>query len=192
MVENPKFAGMPAEVRRDSTAYIPSGSSRIHRLIRWSHIDPSDYHFVDLGAGKGRPLMLASAYAFKSITGVEADHELCDIARTNIQAWSRSHSGPLMGVIEADARSAALPEGNLFVFLNNPFVGDVLDTVSKRLAELARATDRKLVVAYSGDELAGALDRTGAFRRVPIPPLRPWQRSSMSLFFNAAADPKRR
>jgi precorrin-6B methylase 2 len=191
MVETPKFAGMPVEVGRDANPYFASGKARIRRMIRRSRINPSDYHFVDFGTGKGRPLIVASAYPFKSITGIEADHELCEIARANVTTWFRSHCGPPIKVIEADARTTPLPNGNLFIFMYNPFSGDVLEEVSEHLAELARG-DRKLVVAYSGDELAGALEGTGAFRRVPIPPLRPWLGSSMSLFFNPAAEPKRR
>ena len=191
IIEKPNFVGMPAEIGRDSTPYIPSGETRIRRLIRRSRIDPSEYHFVDLGTGKGRPLLIASGYPFRSITGIEADHDLCEIARANVQAWARSHAGTPIRVIEGDVRTASLPKGNLFVFMYNPFIGEVFEAVAKRLAEVA-SSPRKVVVAYSGDRLADALERTGAFRRLSIRPLRPWQQSSMSLFFNIAADPKRR
>ena len=189
-MERPRFEGQPDEVRLNSTAYSPSSAARIRRLIRRSGIDQRTFHFVDLGTGKGRPLIVASSYPFLSIVGVEADPSLCDIARNNVRTWTSKHAGPSIRIVESDARVAHFPEGNLFVFMHNPFVGDVLDAVAERLAELTDSA-REVVVAYSGDENCAALERTGAFSRVRLTPLRPWLPSTMSLFFSSASKQKR-
>lgn len=190
IVEKPQFIGVPEDVGRDATYYAPSSRVRLRRLIRHSRIDPSEFHFVDLGTGKGRPLILASAYPFRSIVGVEADHELCEIARANVRAWSRTHASPPIDVIEGDARIAPLPEGNVFIFMFNPFTGEVFKAVAERLAELGKSSDRKVVIAYSGDVFAGVLKDTKAFRRERVRPLRRWMPSTVSLFFNLGAGPK--
>lgn len=188
---NPGFAGMPEAVKRDGLYYVPIGTGRLKRLVRASRIDPSRYHFVDLGSGKGRALIVASRYPFKSIVGIEADHGLSEIARANAASWRRTHPSAPLRVVEGDARTAELPDGHLFVLLANSFTGEVLEIVCNRLAALAATPQREVVVAYSGDEHAGVLAATGAFRREAIRPIRRWLRPSSSLFFNPLADAKR-
>lgn len=188
-VTNPAFEDMPESLRRDAVCYLPSGIARISRLIRSSGVTPDAYQFVDLGCGKGRVLFIADQHGFQSVTGIEADKALCVAAQANLEAWRTMHPETSVRVIYGDARTAPLPEGNLFIFMYNPFVGEVLDSVAARLAGLARA-HRRVVIAYSGDANAEAFVQQGVFSRERLKPLRPWLSSSMSLFRSPKADCK--
>jgi len=80
-----------------------------------------EYAFVDLGCGKGRPLVMARESGFRRLIGVELSKRLCKICRSNC---------PTAHVIQGDAGTFQFPEGNIVVFLFNPFS----DVVMKRVA----------------------------------------------------------
>jgi SAM-dependent methyltransferase len=87
------------------------------------------FTFVDVGCGKGRALLLAEEYPFRKITGVEFSGKLAKIAAANaVKIRSRRIS-----VVHADARDFQFPPEPLVVFLYNPFSGDILRSVMKRL-----------------------------------------------------------
>jgi SAM-dependent methyltransferase len=41
--------------------------------------------FIDLGCGKGRPLIVAAEFPFRALTGIELSPYLCGIARRNVK-----------------------------------------------------------------------------------------------------------
>jgi len=57
----------------------------ILRAIESLDIDLTDYLFVDIGAGKGKLLLLASHLSFSEIIGVEYAPSLHAVAMKNIQ-----------------------------------------------------------------------------------------------------------
>jgi hypothetical protein len=63
--------------------------------VQQSGVSPSvahgtlqDFTFIDLGSGKGRALLMASAYPFKRIIGVEFMPELHRVAQENIRKYT--------------------------------------------------------------------------------------------------------
>ena len=183
--------GLPAELRASGLNYVPTSVGMFERIVRHSKVNPRDYDFVDLGSGKGRTLLLAAKLGFRSVAGVEADARLARIADSNVRSWVQKRSLIRPTVIEMDARQAPLPSGNLFVFMFHPFEGAIFERVAERLANAAREHGRALVVAYHNDVCGDSLERTGAFRRIHVRPLRFWSRPTISLFYNELAWKKR-
>jgi SAM-dependent methyltransferase len=98
--------------------------------------------FVDVGAGMGRAMMLASEYAFEQIVGIEVSPALFEIARENVAgAHDLATRCRDVRLVRADARHHRFPSGGLVVFLYNPFDGEALDDVLDRLAERTDAAD---------------------------------------------------
>src|ERR1019366_9273060 len=64
--------------------YQPSEPSLFHQILQCLPVAPDGFTFIDLGSGKGRTLLMASAYPFRRIVGVELLAELDAIARQNI------------------------------------------------------------------------------------------------------------
>ncbi len=92
--------------------------------------------FVDVGAGMGRALMLASEYPFRQIVGIEISPGLLGIAKENVaKAYDLATRCRNVRLFRADARRRAFPRGDLVVFLYNPFDGDALEAVLDRLGE---------------------------------------------------------
>lgn len=178
---------MSAELREHAGEYLPTDVGLFRRVMRKSKVETSNYSFVDLGCGKGRALLAAAHYPFKAIVGVEADSNLYEVAKTNVMRWSKGRPESRIRLVQADARTVDLPAGNLFVFMYSPFRGPVFEHVAARLACLANEPGRAIVIAYLADFEADSLDRTGCFVRIRMRRLQFWARSTVSLFYNAAA-----
>ncbi len=84
--------------------------------------------FVDVGAGMGRALILASELPFRQVVGVEVSASLYEVARENLE----TAQCPLrrcndVRIVRADARMWTYPPGDLVVFLYNPFDASALE-----------------------------------------------------------------
>jgi SAM-dependent methyltransferase len=83
--------------------------------------------FVDVGAGMGRAVLLATEYPFKQVVGVEVSPGLFEVARENLERADRSRRECAdVRLLRADARMWHFPPGNLVVFMYNPFDAEAL------------------------------------------------------------------
>jgi SAM-dependent methyltransferase len=98
--------------------------------------------FVDVGAGMGRAILIATEYPFRSITGIELSPALYEIARDNVE---RAHGFETqcrdIALVCGDARRRKFPAGNLVVFLFNPFDDAALRTTLERIVASRTARD---------------------------------------------------
>lgn len=125
--------------------------------------DLRTFTFIDLGCGKGRTLLIASALGFKEVIGVEFAEELVVIARTNLIRMRTAN----VCVLHADAADYRFPPGNLVLYLYNPFSEEVLKKV---LANLRDSGSKKLYIIYKAPLCAGLLDSSDFLRRKGCPP----------------------
>ena len=101
------YAGVQPSVFRQAMAVIPQ---------------PWSCHFLDLGCGKGRGLLLATEFNFAQITGVELSPDLAQIARRNVAAYLKNQPASMpIEVIAGDAVVRPLPPEPLVIFLYHPF-----------------------------------------------------------------------
>jgi SAM-dependent methyltransferase len=143
-----------------------------HSLIkRWHRTGPAarmeETAFVDLGAGMGRAVLLASELKFKSVVGVELHSTLAGIARRNVKIWraaGREHS-PIQ-IVERDAVEFALPAGPVVVFLFNPFGASVLRRLLKRWRPALKGRAEGVDVLYVNNEQEGVLELERGWRRL--------------------------
>src|SRR5262249_41119604 len=84
--------------------------------------------FVDLGCGKGRPLIVAARMGFRNVVGVEFVQELASIAEKNLRI-----TGFTATVVCADADAYSFPSGPLVVYMFNPFHEPVMRLVAANL-----------------------------------------------------------
>jgi SAM-dependent methyltransferase len=143
---------------RHATAYYGVAPSVFHALVkRWQRSRPvaplEETTFVDLGAGMGRAVLLASELGFKAVDGVELHPTLARIARKNASLWRAAgrERGPVR-IVHGDAVEFALPPGPLLVFLFNPFGAPVLRRLLKRWRK-ALAVPSTLAVPANGLDL---------------------------------------
>jgi len=83
--------------------------------------------FVDVGAGMGRALLLASEYPFKQVMGIEVSPGLYEVARENLERADRARRACRdVRLVRGDARSWSYPPGDLVVFMYNPFDAEAM------------------------------------------------------------------
>jgi hypothetical protein len=140
--------------------YQPTPSSDFATLMGRLPIDHSRFTFVDVGAGKGMCLCLATAYPFRRVVGVEFSPALADIARQNLAALRlperRCQDAQ---VVCQDAAAFPFPPEPLVVYLFNPFMQPVVARVLANLTASLRRHPRPLFVIYYNAVHRSLLDR---------------------------------
>src|ERR1035441_7273905 len=174
------------------TAYYGVAPSILRALIgHWRETVPphpiSSYTFIDVGAGKGRGLLVASEFRFRKVVGIELDPALATIARQNVAHWTRTHAedptSPRLApieILEQDALDFDLPTTPTLLFLFHPFEAPVLRQLLRRIetqlgAPSATASPLRggsktskpaLDLIYVNAECASVLDRNPAFAQL--------------------------
>ena len=107
------------------------------------------YVFVDIGSGKGKVLLLASAYPFKKIVGVERWEDLHQVAVANLQSFSYENSQcRQLSAVCIDASDFPLPSDPTILYFFNPFPEAVLAKVLEKIERSLRDHRRDLLVVY--------------------------------------------
>jgi SAM-dependent methyltransferase len=140
-------------------------------LKRWQKSRPcaplEEFSFVDVGAGMGRAMLLASEYPFRKVEGIELTPILATIARRNAVKWRwAGRALAPMRISCGDAVENRFPKGPCLVFLFNPFGALVLRRLLVRLA--ARFSDRsgQLDLLYVNHEQEHVIEQQRGFVRL--------------------------
>ena len=165
------------------TAYYGVAPSILRALIgHWRETVPphpiSSTTFIDVGAGKGRGLLVASEFRFRKVIGIELNPALAAIARQNVVHWTRtraadSTAAPIahIEVLEQDALDFEFPATPTLLFLFHPFEAPVLKQLLRRIetscaARPKSAPEPALDLIYVNAECANVLDRNPAFTQL--------------------------
>jgi hypothetical protein len=157
---------------RHSTAYFGVAPSVFHSLLkRWQRTRPCApldcFTFIDIGAGMGRAMLLASQYPFGKVHGIELNPILAGIARKNIRAWkSAGRSVAPMKVTCGDALQFKIPPGPCLAFLFNPFGESVMRRLLKHLARSFAGRPDQLDLLYVNNEQERIIERQPGFTRL--------------------------
>jgi len=127
-----RFAATDSANARHGKRYEASSEASIRWSIENCGMDLTEAAFVDIGCGKGRPLIIAAMYPFKRILGIEYAPELAEICRKNIQDRGLDHR---CEVIVCDAAEYEFPKANVLAYFYNPFDEIVHRQVLENLAK---------------------------------------------------------
>lgn len=125
--------------------YDPTPPNVCLEALRLLPIRYEDFVFVDLGAGKGRVLLIASTFPFKRVVGVEFAKELVDTARRNLHLCKCDRAE----VLCMDAAEYDFPSENLVVYLFNPFSHPLMERIFSRLFERMKSRQAIYVVYFN-------------------------------------------
>lgn len=140
--------------------YLPTRPARAREVLRSLPLsDFSQYSFLDLGSGKGRMLFLAAEFPFRRVAGIEFAAELHDCATRNIARYRRIRSKCRdIQSVHVDAAEYQFPDGNLVVYLFNPFGPPVLEKVMSNLKKSLDASPRHVIVVLVTPEHRDVVD----------------------------------
>jgi hypothetical protein len=160
------------------TAYYGVAPSILRTLVElWVETKPAHaigkYTFVDIGAGKGRAMLVASELPFKQVIGVELNPAMADVAQRNVDHWiEEREKGATAGrhapvrLVEQDALEFEFPKTPCVVFMFHPFEAPLMRKLLRKMeAQFARRAG-ELDVLYVNAECANVFDTNPAFRRV--------------------------
>jgi hypothetical protein len=156
------------------TAYYGVAPSILHGLLdiwlqRTSPQPIEQTVFLDIGAGKGRALLLASQFPFLRVEGVELNPDLASIANANISLWSndlRSEALSPLTLHHADATTHPLPPEPTLAFLFHPFELPILRRFLRHIETSISNNPRPFDLIYANAEHDSHLDHHPAFRRL--------------------------
>ena len=120
---------------------------------------PRSASFVDLGCGKGRPLLVAAQMGFKTVVGVEFVRELAEVASGNLRKIGANAT-----VVCADVATYEFPADRLLVYLYDPFDAPVMASVAQKL----RRHEGELWVIYVNPRHGHLFDSW--MERMPLTP----------------------
>jgi SAM-dependent methyltransferase len=124
------------------------------------------YSFVDVGAGKGRAVLLAAELPFRKVIGIELNPHLARIAQDNIERWRRAlrtKGEKRIRMIQADALEFRWPRTPLLVYLYNPFECSLVAQLAERLAAASRSGLPLVDLLYMNPTCTDTLSAQGLF-----------------------------
>lgn len=165
--------GTAAKVE-DLTAYYGVAPSILHGLLNiWlQRTNPQPIEktvFLDIGAGKGRAMLLASQFPFLRVEGVELNPSLAAIANANISLWRKDTIADALSPIHlhhGDATTHPLPLEPTLAFLFHPFELPLLRRFLRHIERSQTAHPVPFDLIYANSEHDSCLDRHPAFTRL--------------------------
>lgn len=146
-------------------AYIGAQPSIVRRVLACLP-DPTGYAFVDIGCGKGRPLVVASETRFASITGVEISSDLIRVARHNAATIARRFpTRTTIAVVEGNATEYRLGHDRVVLFYYHAFGRDALSTFVASMERQLGDRRRHVLFVYVNPVDADVLDASPSFSR---------------------------
>lgn len=125
--------------------------------------------FLDVGAGKGRAMLLASQLPFLRVEGIELSPDLADVARTNIDLWMRDDTSERLAPLtlhHADATTHPLPTEPTLAFLFHPFEDRILRKFLRHIERTLTHHLHPFDLIYANAEHDSAISEYPAFRRL--------------------------
>jgi SAM-dependent methyltransferase len=150
---------------RHNTAYFGVAPSVFHEMIAlWRRSKPAgtidQFTFVDIGAGMGRAVLLASEFPFRSVIGVELNPRLARIARKNVAHWKAAGLARApVRVVCRDAVEFKIPPGPCVAFMFNPFGGPIMRRLLKTWSQTLARREDQLDILYVNNEQETVLRR---------------------------------
>jgi SAM-dependent methyltransferase len=171
---------------RHSTAYYGVAPSVFERLlVQWRRTNPTaaieEFTFVDLGAGMGRAVLLASQHRFREVVGVELHPTLARIAQKNLVRWRiDGRANTPMRIVCGDAAEFEFPAGPCLAFMFNPFAAPVLRRILSACRKTFSNRTGQFDILYINNEQEKELERQPGFIKLYTGQVRRSQADSLA------------
>jgi SAM-dependent methyltransferase len=147
--------------------YAPVPAADMSKILAALNIDHKQFVFIDLGAGKGRAVLVAAQFPFKRILGIEYSPGLVDVMKNNIGAYR--NPGQRCFAIEGrlqDATEYDLPPDPLVLFFHHPFEEVIFRQVRSRIEQSLAEHPREILIIYYDPLCATVFDESPHFKLI--------------------------
>lgn len=112
-------------------------------------IDYQDFVFIDIGAGKGRAVIMAARFPFKGIIGVELSENLHKQCEKNISSLKKEKLNCLnIKAVHQEATIFQFPGEPLIIYFFQPFSEKVFQRVLKNIERSLELNSREIIIMY--------------------------------------------
>jgi len=145
---NKEALNASSENQPEAEYYCPTRGRAFRKLLLKCAV-PRDRTFVDLGAGKGKVLLLAARYGFKRVVGVEFSPELYRIAQENAKKYGQHLSSrSTINIVLSDVVNYPIQDDECVFFMFNPFGASVMRRIAKNISTSLDRTPRRIWIIY--------------------------------------------
>ena len=152
------------------SAYQPTEPAFFREMMEMMaslEIDFQAFTFIDVGAGKGRVLLMAADYPFRRVLGLELLPDLHRVAQANIRAYkSDSQRSFAVEAVIADAREFVFPAEPIVLYLFNSLPEAALIEMTANLEHSLSENPRVVYVLYHNPLLEHVLAKRPAFQKI--------------------------
>jgi SAM-dependent methyltransferase len=160
------------------TAYYAVAPSILRSLVAlWRETTPppdmARYTFVDIGAGKGRAILVASELPFRQVIGIELNPAMADIAQRNVDHWIAARAADPTApphapvrLVEQDILDFDFPKSPCLAFMFHPFEAPLMKKLLRRLEHQFAKHPNDLDVVYVNAECAAVFNANPAFKQI--------------------------
>jgi SAM-dependent methyltransferase len=160
--------GASGDSARHAQGYQATSVEAFLAILGSIAVQHERFTFVDIGCGKGRTLLLASHFPFRHIIGVEFSPQLVATAQRNVGVYrDPQQKCRSLEVVCADAAQYRLPEGDLLLYMYNPFDAPVMERFLENVRRAGMGRDAEIRIAYVNPVLKPMLDGSPFLRAVP-------------------------
>ena len=144
---NLKALKKQAEELEHSTIYMPASFDLLELCFEKIDLSKSK-HFLDIGCGMGRVMVVAAHHGATKITGIDVAKNLLIEARKNITTLEKTKPDLEINCQLQNAYYFEIPDDVDVIFLFNPFDEVVMDAVAENILESLERNKRKIKVVY--------------------------------------------
>lgn len=155
-------------------SYQATPPDAMGKMMEALPINLDEYSFIDMGSGMGRALLLAAAYPFREILGIEFSAQLHQQACRNIvSAQTAGRIGQNVASVNIDASRYEFPHGNLVLYLFNPFQEPIIQTVLENMKRALDRQPREIFVVYCHPKYPQPFDSSPFLQKIHHSPSSP-------------------
>lgn len=132
--------------------YEPSDYSILKYILKKYPLD-KDSHFLDVGAGKGRAMILALLMGAGKVTGLEIDCDLYNDGLNNIKTIERKYPAirNRYKILNVDALKYNIEKDINYVFFFNPFDYMTFNKMLLKILENYKENPRIITLFFAGN-----------------------------------------
>lgn len=150
-----------------NTGFYATAPSMFGQAFARLEIDCKRFTFIDLGAGKGRIILLASNFPFQRVLGVELIPELQAVATRNIAKYQPAvRQCQEVKCMLCDVCDFVFPLDPLVIFMWNPFVGPVFERVMENLDSSLKHDAREVYLVYLRPDFEHVIKRIPSLHKI--------------------------
>ncbi|HEY4760908.1 MAG TPA: class I SAM-dependent methyltransferase [Thermoguttaceae bacterium] len=135
----------------------------LEKVLKTLNIGPRD-SIIDLGCGKGGALITMASFPFAKIAGLEICQEMAAVAEANLSKLGINR----LKIYCANALDFHALDDFNYIYLYNPFLGEIFEQFIKNLQESLARRPRAITIIYRNPKCHEAGVANGLFKRINI------------------------